>query len=331
MVHHLKPLDTLTQQAKRRRLTSLAKNALENYDLQVTQIRFFRQETNTLFRLITSAGESLVLKIYSEDSTAQENLAEVTWLNALSRESEIQVAAPVPRRDGQFLTHAHVDGIPGIHRCVLFHWVPGRPLIQHMTPNNYFDLGKTVATLHKHAQIFNLPQDIHPKRWDQVFYYPAEPIVYHEKQYQHLFPPERVTLLDQVVNEANVFLSSLYHNDQPPILIHGDLNPWNIHIFHKQIYVLDFEDVLLGYPIQDIAILLYYEQDHPNFQDLVKAFKKGYCLTLAWPVESQRQLETLWAARRAMFVNYVAHTDPDPEQFIESRCVLLQTFLDCVG
>ena len=46
------------------------------------------------------------------------------------------------------------------------------------------------------------------------------------------------------------------------------------------------------------------------------------------PVKSQREIKTLQAARRAMFVNYVARISKKPEEYIANACKRLQMFMD---
>jgi Ser/Thr protein kinase RdoA (MazF antagonist) len=39
---------------------------------------------------------------------------------------------------------------------------------------------------------------------------------------------------------------------------------------------MDFEDVMLGYPVQDVAITLYYGQQREQYPELRDAFFEGY-------------------------------------------------------
>jgi len=325
----MKPYSELTRQGKLRRLRQLALTALEQYHLQVKWIRFLTIATNTMFQLQTEDGKKYVLRIYSEEETTlRENQAEMFWLDALKRDTDLRVTEPVARRDGKYITIVSVPDVPGERRCVLFKWVPGRTLENYLSPENYYKLGQTLARLHDHAKTLNpLPPNIQPKKWDKVFYYPDEPVVYHTAEYGHLFPSERIVLLEKVIERANQVFERLYA-DPEQILIHGDLHYWNVHLHRGELYVIDFEDVMLGYPVQDVSITLSYGQQRDGYKDRREAFKQGYTSLRTWPADSDREIETLMAARSVMFINYVARIDPSPQEYIEHRCDGLRQFLD---
>jgi Ser/Thr protein kinase RdoA (MazF antagonist) len=329
----MKPYDALTPRGQQRRLRQLVFRALERYNLEVKRVRFLTHETNAMFRVETVDGGKFVLRIYSDDETTlRDNQAEMFWLDALKRDTDLKVTEPVARRDGETITVASVPGVPGERRCVLFKWIPGRTLEGYLNPENYYRLGQLQARLHNHAESLNpLPPAIQPKRWDRVFYYPDEPVVYRSAEYRHLFPPERIALLDEVVGRAEAVLAQLHADPKGRMLIHGDLHYWNVHLYRGELYVIDFEDVMLGYPVQDVAITLYYGRDRDGYGAWREAFEEGYTRLRPWPAESERQIETLMAARAAMFVNYVARVDPSPLEFVETRCEGLRRFLDGVG
>jgi len=329
----MKPFGELTERGQLRRLRRLSLKALEGYDLEVKRLRFLTRETNTMFRVDEEGGEKYVLRIYTdEETTLQENRAEMFWLNALKRDTDLRVTEPVARRDGDYISVASAPGVPGERRCALFKWIPGKCLEEHLIPENYYKLGQVMAALHDHAESLNpLPENIRPKRWDKVFYYPDEPIVYDQEEYQHLFPPERIALLNRVIEKADRLFEGLYADEGGRILIHGDLHYWNVHVYRGKLYVIDFEDIMLGYPLQDVAVTLSYGRHREDHAELSAAFKQGYTERRHWPVETLHQMETLVAARDVMFINYVARIDPNPREYIGCRCERLRSHLEAYG
>lgn len=329
----MKPYDELTKRGKIRRLRHLAIQALAHYELRVKWVKFLTIETNTMFKVLSEEGERFVLRIYSdEETTLSENQTELFWLEAIKRDTDLNITEPVARRDGEYITIVTAPGVPGEKRCVLFKWVPGRALEEHLNPGNYFKLGETMAKLHDHAeQLKPLPPFVQPKKWDKVFYYPDEPVVYNTEAYRQLFPGERIDLLEEVIGRANDEFARLYVDQERLMLIHGDLHYWNVHLFRGELYIIDFEDVMLAYPEQDIAITLYYGRQRDDYVELRTAFMRGYTSLRRWPVEDERQLQTLMAARRVNFINYVARIDPSPQEYIRERCEELMEYLDSYG
>lgn len=325
----MKPYHELTERGKLRRMRKLALVALEAYDLRIKWLKFLTIATNTMFHLQTEDDKHYVLRIYSdEETTLAENQAEMFWLDALKRDTDVKVSEPVARRDGEYITSARAPGVPRERRCVLFKWVPGKTLEEVLCPENYYKLGQTLAKLHTHAETLNpLPPYIRPKKWDKVFYYPDEPVVYNTAAYRHIFSPERIELIDAVIARANVVFDKLYADVDNQILIHGDLHYWNVHVHRGELTVIDFEDVMRGYPVQDVAITLSYGADREEYPDLRVAFERGYTSLRAWPAENETQIQTLMAARSVMFINYVARISESPQDYIEARCERLKQFL----
>ena len=68
-----------------------------------------------------------------------------------------------------------------------------------------------------------------------------------------------------------------------------------------------------------------------DYVELRTAFMRGYTSLRRWPVEDERQLQTLMAARRVNFINYVARIDPSPQEYIRERCEELMEYLDSYG
>jgi len=325
----MKPYHELTRLGKIRRLHQVVLEALGFYDLEVKWVKFLTIETNTMFQVRSEDGGRFVLRIYSDDETTlRENQAEMFWLDALMRDTDIQVTEPVPRRDGEYINVINVPGVPTERRCVLFKWVPGRTLENYLSPENYFKYGQTLAKLHDHAFSLNpLPPDICPKKWDKVFYYPDEPVIYCAPEYSHLFPFGRIEILEKVIARANEVFEELFSDQEKQILIHGDLHFWNVHLYQGELFVIDFEDINLGYPVQDVAVTLAYGRTREGYNEWKDAFKEGYCSIRPWPSENEKTIETLIAARSVMFINYVARIDPSPEEYIEARCKDLVDFL----
>ena len=321
--------ENLTQSGKIRRLRRVALKALETYDLQVKRVKFLTTETNTMFQIQSEGGEKFVLRIYSdEETTLRENQAEMFWLDALKRDTDLKVTEPIARRNGEYITVVSVPGVPEDRRCVLFNWIPGRPLENYLNTENYYKYGQTLAKLHNHAGTLNpLPPNISPKKWDKVFYYPDEPVTYNKPEYSHLFSTKRIELLNRVIERATEIFERLFAIKDGQILIHGDLHYWNVHFYRGKLYVIDFEDINLGYPVQDVAVTLYYGRQREDYNEWKVAFKQGYSSLRKWPVEDVRTIETLMAARSVMFINYIARIDPSPEKYFNQKFEELEHFL----
>jgi Ser/Thr protein kinase RdoA (MazF antagonist) len=306
----------LTERGRVRRLHGLARRALDPYPFAVARLRCIARETNTTFRVDTTSGDVFALRVSPAPwDTFLDTPSELAWLEALAGTDGVDVVSPVPDRNGSLMTTVEHPGVDGARTCVVFSWLPGRPVGDDAGPDDYRRLGAVAARLHDRAEQWTAPAAFSPLVWDRVFYYPAEPVVLYEERFRSLMTPERTRVVRAVEEKAAFELARL-HRERPIIVLHGDLHPWNVHRHRDRLLVFDFEDVMLGAAVQDVAITLFYNRDRPDYRDLRAAFEDGYRSLRRWPVEYEGQLEVLMAARTVMFINYVLRTGIDPGEHV---------------
>lgn len=308
----LKPYYDLTGRGRALRLRRLALKALEQYDLDVTCVRLVTNETNGIFRVDTATGEKVILRVtlpeggHDLDSVC----AEMTWLDALSRDTDLSVPRPLAARTGELVIQVAGTGVPQPRFCAVFSWVPGTNLSDHLTPDNVGKLGELSAQLHAHAATFRPPAGFTTLHFDKVFPFP-EPVVLFQDKYRHLFPLERRVVYEQAIARAQEAIGRLQASGEPMRVIHGDLHQWNVRVYRGILSPIDFEDLMWGWPVQDIATTLYYFLG-PNFQELRAAFRQGYTHRSPWPERYPGEIDAFVAARGVGLVNFLLN-DPDPD------------------
>ena len=327
------PFDQLTPRGQARRLRQLALKTLEAYSLAVRRMRLLIVDTNTLFRVEAEDGRKYALRICRPgEHTLTEIEAEMTWLQALNAGTDVPVPKPVLNKNGRPITTTQIEGVPGVRHGVLFDWIPGRPLEERLSPKTYYQLGQIAAQLHTFAESYTSPDNFHPMTWNRIFYYGAEPVVIFEEANQHFFSAEQMSIIKQVRTYAEAELERLFAQPQSPIILHGDMHMWNVHVYRGKLFVLDFEDTMWGYPVQDVAITLMYGRFRDDYPSLRAAYHEGYSSLRPWPVQHPHQIATLIAARTVMFINYVTHKMPgDAPDYIKGACERLQTYLESLG
>ena len=326
----MKPFNTLTERGKVRRLRALASLALTHYPIATKRLSFLTTATNTLFRVDVEDGKKYALRICEPGEHSEEDAAlEAVWLAYLEQAGHTNVPRIIQTAEGKNWTVVQMDGVPEPRRCVLFSWIPGRLLDDELTAENYRKLGVLTARLHSAAEQFEMPAGYRPMQWDTTFYWPHEPVVIDDPAYAALFSAERRQTLHAIIERVNAYLFELYRKSAEPIIIHADLHMWNVHVQRGRLYALDFEDLMLGYPVQDIAITFYYTREDENGATLHEAYREGYTTERSWPVRFAGELELLMAGRMVMFCNYVAHsmTHAEAEPYIDRWAHALQNFI----
>lgn len=277
--------------------------------MQAARFDHLATHSNYLYRLDLVDGRRLVLRVARSGAVARGNLdAEVAWLRHIATASEVPVAEPVPTPDGRLVVGLATEG--GEVPCVLFKWVPGEPIGATAGTSAYRAMGRLSALLHTHGD-WRPPVGPSLRRWDRIFYQPGEPVVIDDYRYDHFFEAFR-RVIRRVVGSLDPWLMRRWGQGDP-IVVHGDLHEWNVHLSMGRAWAIDFEHVMLARPDQDISVSLYGVRSRPDLGSLIDAFRGGYTEHRTWPVESLSVLEDYWAARQVMLMNHAVQVLPERE------------------
>ena len=154
----------------------------------------------------------------------------------------------------------------------MYRWVRGGVLFDAPIPKAYGSLGELTAQMHQHANGISPVSD--PLRRDRVFYFPNEEYVIDDETYADQITARQRGLVHECTDAVAPILRSLY--DSPGRLIHADLHGWNVNVYRGRLTVLDFDDVLWGQPVQDIAITFGYYRGHADYPAWLEAYEEGY-------------------------------------------------------
>ncbi len=301
----MKPFSKLTHRGQVRRLREMALVALEHYDLQVEQISLLQHLYNTLFRLVTATGDTYVLRI---NAAGRRDLAEIRsemmWLEALRRDTELQVPTPLLSHDDRYVVTVEIEGIPEARHCVIFGWVPGRQFRRRPSIHMVQQMGLCLAKLHNHADQWQPPEDFWLKPLNQL-----EPSSFWETLDPILFPAQRIQLFQYATQQAQQALEHLYADKQGLRVIHADVHQGNVKLDNGVLQIFDFDDCAWGYPVQDIAISMYYLAYRPNVVELHETFLQSYRTLRAAPRANDKQLKLLMVARELLVMAFVAQSD----------------------
>lgn len=309
----MKPFDALTKQGQTRRLRTLALEAIKGYPIKVAKLRLIQNDWNATFRIDTTRGKKYVMRINRAGlgAVSLEILqAELAWVDALNRETTLKMPKPLANKEHSFVTTTKVDGVPEPRHCIIFSWLPGKTVADHLSPDSYFKLGQLSAQLHLHAKKFRPPKPKALWVYDHIFSFGEDNVLF-EPAYKKWFPAGRRKMFENVVGCVQAEFDRLYSNRRGVQIIHNDLHHWNVMVHRGQLSPFDFEDLRWGFPVQDVATTLFYVQYDDNFSKLSDSFKQGYETQTKWPERYDGEIYHYMAARRLMFVNHLIQSD-DP-------------------
>lgn len=290
-------------------LEPLARRALESYDLDVAELSLMTNEWNCVFRVDLAGGSRRVLRVSLPNRrTHAEVEGEMAWLAALA-DGPVPVPAPVRARNGDLAVDATAAGVPGPRTCTVFGWLEGVQLVDTMTPEHIASLGEATARLHVQASSF--PAPVGMRTWDSPYPF-LEPEV--------LLGDELATIVNAAGRRAferararTVEAIARLRIAEGPRMIHADLHGDNAFVQPDgRIAILDFDDSMLGWPVQDLGITVWALAAHDGFEDLEPALREGYEQVARWPEREPGEVRVFAASRCYLMANYVVQ-DHDPE------------------
>ena len=330
---NMRPFSTLTERGQALRLRRMALAALSHYELPLKKVSLVANHLNGIFRVDTEEGEVYALRI-SEPTwrTDDELQTEVRWLQWLSHETTIRVPKLFLNAEGTLITRVTCEGVPEPRRAVLMSWIRGRPLSEQLTPHNFTRFGVLAARLHEYAAQWIIPSDLNICVRNSL-YVRGETDELHE-QNRELFPEKSYAIFEHVRAQVQQAYAQLYRDGQGVRIIHADLHQENVKVFRGTLYPFDFEDVILGYPVQDIAqtfydLLFFSELSNREYQLLRDAFIQGYSSYSPWPEAYPGQIDTFVAGQQLWRTNFVIRFERSiAPSFITRLAQDFETFLN---
>jgi Ser/Thr protein kinase RdoA (MazF antagonist) len=303
----MQAFEQLTRRGQARRLRKLAMRALEQYPLDVIDMRLVGTFTNTLFRVRAAEGTSYVLRVCTPGWRTETDLrSEAMWLAALARETDIGAPVPLAAQGGSYLVEARAEGVPEARRCLVTSWLPGSTLGKQLTEANLYKMGALFARLHAHGAAFRPPPGFTERRMDGVYARGEEEVLW---DCDDGFAPATRQTFERAWAVVEQAFARLYADPVGVRVIHNDLWHDNIKIYRGQLHPFDFEDTVWGYPVQDIAMALQdlmMDVEADAFEPLQAALREGYESLAPWPERYEGEIDTFRVGRLFWVANYVA-------------------------
>jgi Ser/Thr protein kinase RdoA (MazF antagonist) len=314
----LKPFDDLTCLGKARRMHSVARDALRAYGLEGSKLLRLAPGKGVLYRIrgpepphLPPSGRhesgTYLLRIQEpRPETAGCIRSEFRWLDAILKDTDLVVPAPVRTREGQDALLLTPAGVPGERVCNVTRWVEGRLLLRPGGPGPQAlrKVGRLMARLHDHGHRFSRDRGESFRVWndrtvlgEESPYFPGvERLVLGAKD-RRLFARVRRKL-----TEVTARLGT-----GPDVfgLIHGDLIQLN-YLFHRgDVRAVDFGDCGRGHFLYDMGITLFalWGRDPRGLQR--SAFLEGYREVRRFTQDRERLLDVFVAARAVALSRWV--------------------------
>jgi Ser/Thr protein kinase RdoA (MazF antagonist) len=287
----------------------LAERAVSAYDVPDPSLRLIAHAWNTTYRVDSGDGKRYLLRIHRAPVTSVDQIgAELAWLDALSRETDLLVPQVVRRRDGRA---AAVEKAAGASRvCVLFRWISGRFLEAGLRPVHLDRVGRLLARLHEHAATYTLPAGVRSRRL-----YGVDDQSWHDTDPLSLRTVERLAgEIDEVYGAgAGVVVRAVLQRvrrarvqlgEGPDEfgLVHGDLHQENFLFAGGRVAAIDFDDCGFGHHAYDLAVPVAELLFHPDIGELRAALLAGYRSVRPLSQAAETSIETFMELKRTQLM-----------------------------
>lgn len=278
--HSLTPdrIITLVEKGLDRRLTNLCRPLISYI--------------NRVYELEAEDGSGLVAKFYRPGRWSQEGLQdEHDFLLELAGQ-EIPVVAPLLLRDGKSL---------GSHENICFTVFPkmGGRSYDEYNDDQWLELGRLLGRTHNIGAM-HLPKDRLTMAPDKSTRQQVDYIL------KGSFMPDDMLGRFKDLTDTLIAEISPMFNNREMIRIQGDCHFSNlIYRPGESFYIIDFDDMVVGPPVQDFWMLLpgYREESQAE----IEMFLEGYEMFRDFDMGSLRLIEPLRAMRYIHYTAWCAH------------------------
>lgn len=206
--------------------------------------------------------------------------AQLRWLSALGRETDLAVPEPVPLPDGSLVGRISFDDLPPLramlrrvsarHRKLyrpdhpprhfaLMRWVPGESR-EDPTDDDLWRVGRLAAGLHDHAEGYQPPDTSVLPRWDWRWPFGATAPLWRDGE--AFYSSQEMAVFEEASRSVHGDLEGLGHGRGVFGLIHRDLTLKNLLFggpdtaLREPVGATDFDQGGLGHYLFDLAVVL---------------------------------------------------------------------------
>ena len=277
----------------------LARQIIDGFDLGACELESINHEFNSTFKVTASSGERFALRINVNSKRTLPNLrAEIFWVGQLATVAGLTVPVPIKNRSGEYISTVWHPMLKRNLHAVLFSWLDGKELGDEPTEEMMRAAGRAMARMHAAARDISASLPI----VDDVFWDNGDSI-----EPSDLVTTEEKAIIAKAVEKIEAITRDLYSRNRPQ-LIHADIHPWNVMWQGSDVAIFDFDDCVIGLPVQDIAVTLYYNDT--DEQDA--AFLAGYQELAPLPEFTHDEMSALKLQRRIVLLSYILETE-NPE------------------
>ncbi|WP_052198343.1 phosphotransferase enzyme family protein [Pectobacterium fontis] len=289
------------------RIGGLLRAALPDWGMsERSELSLLTVSENATFLVIDSATKRrLVLRVHRPNYCHHaEIISELDWLISLKTSGVINVAAPIPQRNGEWV--ARLEDEASVTFVVAFEFITGaEPDSACDLSSWYCRLGQIAARLHLHSLSWQRPPAFTRKIWtfDTII---GTQALWGDWRSLSQFAPEDISLLEQTETLLKAQLDEYGCSPERFGLVHCDMRLANLLVDDDKMTVIDFDDCGICWFGWDFATAVSFIEDDPSLSNYQASWLKGYRSVRPFSQQDEAMLPVLIMLRRLQLSAWIA-------------------------
>ncbi|MEZ5824285.1 MAG: phosphotransferase [Geminicoccaceae bacterium] len=271
-----------------------------------TTVELLNISENATFRAVDPrVGQPLVIRVHRPHyHTREEILSELAWIDALRDAGFVNIARPVPLRDGGRIARFALGD--DVRDVVAFEFMPGRePSAEEDLEDGFRKLGAISARLHRQTRSWKRPPGFTRKTWNFDTTVGRTPYWGDWREGLGLEAEGRA-VLERTAAVLERRLAAFGRGEDRFGLIHADLRLANLLVDDSRIGVIDFDDCGFGWFAFDFAAAISFIETDPSIPKLQAAWIGGYREVEPLDAASEAEMPTFIMLRRLQLTAWIA-------------------------
>ncbi|MDG4668238.1 phosphotransferase [Mycobacterium sp. 236(2023)] len=316
----------------------VAEEALTAFDLpQGSTLRLLNLSENATYAVEEpDTGHRSILRVHRKDYHRRDQIeSELTWLDALRRDSDVVVPSVLPARDGRRVVAVEHDGTE--RYVVHFDMVAGaEPDENSVTATDFHTLGRITAELHDHSRSWARPPEFSRFAWDWATTMGDTPRWGRWRDAIGVGDGE-AEIIGRACELLQRRLAEYGTGPDTFGLVHADLRLANLLVDGDTITVIDFDDCGFSWYFYDFGTAVSFFEDHPSVPEWQDAWVTGYRTRRDLTAADEDMLASFVLLRRLGLLAWMGtHSHSKESQAISvtyaaGSCALAERYLSSDG
>jgi len=232
--------------------------------------------------------------------------SELTWMEALRRDTDIKVPEVMRAKDGSLVQPFSGPGFDRPLHASVYTFLPGIEPAKDDLIAGFGRLGEISARMNQHARNWVRPPEFTRHAWTATTILDDE-LNWGPWQKGLGIEEEKLTLLSRLDGVVRKRLAALPTSRDCYGLIHADLRLANLLVDGDSTAIIDFDDCGDGWYLFDLATALSFLEERPDVPELIASWLDGYRKLGLISAELEAEIPTLIMLRRLQLIGWVGY------------------------